>query len=225
MVVEDAGAGVEIVGFAVVCYFPVGGGLGDAVGAAGPEGGGFVGGDRPGIAKAFTGSGVVEAHGLFGEADGFEEIEGAGGDAFEGFDGLLKGEADGALACEVVEFVGLDFGQDLEDAAEVVEGHGFELNSIANAEALKVAECGHLAIAGGAMDLVAFVEEQAGEVGSVLAGDAADEGGFLGTISMKEGSANGAVWYGGCHRSLFSWGAIGFSLGCPGESGSKGRGE
>lgn len=45
------------------------------------------------------------ANGPVEEADGLQQVEGAGGDALQGRDGLLEGQADGALAGEVVDLV------------------------------------------------------------------------------------------------------------------------
>ena len=110
VVEEDAGAGVEAVGFAVVFDYPVAVEFGDAVGGAGVEGGGFVlWAARVGdFAVELGGGGLVEAAFVFQQADGFEDAEGAEGVDLAGVFGELEGDFDMALGAEVVDFAGFD---------------------------------------------------------------------------------------------------------------------
>jgi len=45
----------------------------------------------PGISEALTGTGVVETNIPIEEADALKQVEGADGDAFQGFHRLLEG--------------------------------------------------------------------------------------------------------------------------------------
>ena len=89
VVEEDAGACVETEAFAIVDGHPVGVELGDAVGAAGVEGGALA---LPGLldeAEHLGGAGLVDAGLGAGDADGFEEVAGAEGGDGTGEEGLL----------------------------------------------------------------------------------------------------------------------------------------
>ncbi len=172
MIEEDATTGEQPVGLAVIGDLPVGGGLGDCIGAAGAEGG-VLGSRHPtGVAKTFAGAGVVEPDGTIQEADGLQEIEGTGRDALQGFHGLLKREADGGLAGQVVDLVRRYPGQRLQGAAEVGEDHGRHRHPRADAEPVQVAEVRGLGIAGGSHHPVALVEQEPRQIGAVLTGDA-----------------------------------------------------
>ena len=182
---EDTVAGVEAIGFAVVDGDPVGVELGGGVGAARVEGGGFLLGDFLDEAVEFGGAGLVEAGFLFQteNADGFEQAQGADGVDIGGVFGAFEADGDVALGAEVVDFVGLDLLDDADEVAGVGEIAVVQLEpSLGDVgvlvdviDALGVEQRG---AALDAVDNVAFFEEEFGEVGAILAGDASDEGDF-----------------------------------------------
>lgn len=94
MVEENAGEGEEVVGFAVVDRDEVAVDLGDAVGAAGVEGGGFGLGHFEYLAEHFGGGGLVEAGLGAHHPHGFEQFGDAEGGEFAGQDGLVPGGGD-----------------------------------------------------------------------------------------------------------------------------------
>lgn len=187
MVEQDAVAGVEAVGFAVVDGDPVGVHLGDGIRAARVEGRGFLLRDFLDQAVEFGGGSLVEAGFLFQakEADGFEQAQGANG---VDIGGVFRGfEADGhvRLGAEVVDLVRLHFLQDAGEVGGVGEIAVVELEAgvvdvrvfVDVIDALGVEQ------GGAALDAVHFVtlfEQEFGKVGAVLAGNAGDEGGFFG---------------------------------------------
>jgi hypothetical protein len=83
--------------------------------------------------------------------------------------GCSNESPDGALPGKVVHLVRLDLAQRLDHAAEIVEAHRFDGDAIADAEPCQVRERLHLRIAGAAEYGVALVEQQAREIGAVLA--------------------------------------------------------
>ena len=173
VVEEDAGEGEEVVAFAVVDGDEVAVNFGDAVGAAGVEGGGLGLGGLDDFAEHFGGGGLVE-FGVGGDhAHGFEELGDAEGGEFAGEDGLGPGGGHEAHGGEVVDFVGLDVFEDF-DEGELVEEVGLEQVDLVFevADALEGFGAGAADHAG---DLVAFGEQPFGEIGAVLSGDAGDE--------------------------------------------------
>jgi hypothetical protein len=121
VVEQDAVAGVDAVGLAVVDGDPVGVELGDGVGAARVEGGGFLLRDFLHQAVEFGGAGLVEAGLLFQaeDADGFEHAQGADAVGVGGVFGLFEADGDVALRGEVVDFVGLHLLDDADQAGRV----------------------------------------------------------------------------------------------------------
>ena len=177
------------VGLAVTDGSPVGAELGDGVGAARVEGRAFLLRRFLHQAVKFGGAGLVEAALLFQteDADGFEYAQGANavGVGVGGVFGLFKAYRDAALGGEVVDFVGLHLLDDADEAAGIGEVAvvqdelpiGLMRILIEVIDAVGVEE---RRAALDAVDLVAFVEEELGEVGAVLAGDAGDQGDFVG---------------------------------------------
>ena len=123
VVEEDAVAGVHAVGLAVVHSDPVGVELGNGVGTARVEGGGFLLRGFLHQAVEFGGAGLVEAGFLLEaeDADGFEDAQGTEGVGVGGVFGLFEADGDVALGGEVVDFVGLDLLDDAHEAGTV--GH------------------------------------------------------------------------------------------------------
>ena len=109
MVEKYAVAGVDAVGLAVIHGDPVGIELGDRVGAARVEGGGFLLRGFLYQAVEFGGAGLVETGFLFQA----EDAKGAEGIGVGGVLGLLEAERDMALRGEVVDFIRLGL---LDDA-------------------------------------------------------------------------------------------------------------
>lgn len=114
-------------------------------------------------------------------SEGFEEAEGASCNNVGGVIGDLEGDGDVRLGGEIVDLVGAD---GVEPAAEgggvgeigVVELHE-SLVSVVRVDVDVVDPLG-VEVGGAAdeaVDLVAFLEEEFGEIGAVLAGDAGDE--------------------------------------------------
>jgi len=180
---EDAVAGVEAVGFAVIDGDPIGVDLGAGVGAAGVEGGDFGLGHFADSAEHFAGGGLVEAGLDAGFADGLEQADGAGGGDVGGIFRAVETDADVALGGEVVDFLRLDSSDQAGEGAGVAQvavvkfewGIGDMGIGVDGLEATGVEGAG---TADDSVDFVAFCQEEFGEVGAVLAGDAGDEGFF-----------------------------------------------
>ena len=192
VVEEDAVAGVDTVGLAVVDADPVGVHLGDGVGAAGIEGGCFPLGDLLDEAIEFAGGGLVELGFLFEaeDADGFEEAEGAEGVGVGGVLGLFEGDLDVGLCAEVVDLVGLDLLDDVDEGrrvgqvAVVEDEFGVRVVRVF----VEMVDAGGVEEGGAALDavdFVAFAEEEFGEIGAVLAGDSGDKG-FLQRCCLRK---------------------------------------
>ena len=181
MVEEDAVAGEHAVALAVVDGLPVAVDLGAGVGAAGIEGGRFGLRRLDDLAVHFAAGGLVEADGQAGVADGLEQVHGSEGVDGDGVDGLIEADADVGLGAEVVDFVGLDAGEDfaeagaIDEVAVVEEEAGVGIVAVA-IEVIDAVGVERAAAADDAVDLVALVEQKFGQVGAVLAGDAGDEG-------------------------------------------------
>ena len=123
MVEKDAVAGVDAISLAVVDGDPVGVELGNGVGAARVEGGGFLLGDFLDETEEFRGAGLVEAGFLFQvkNADGLQDAQGAQRVGVGGVFGLFKADGDVTLRGEVVDFVRLGLLDDADEAGAV--GH------------------------------------------------------------------------------------------------------
>ena len=185
MVEEDAVAGIEPVGFAVVDGDPIAVEFGDGVGTARVEGGGFFLRGFLNETVEFGGAGLVEAGFLFEakDADGFEDAQrtnpvGVGG-VFGGF------EADSHMAHrrQIVDFIRL---HQLDDADEiggigqiaVVQDEVAVIDVRILIEVIDAVGVEEGAAALDAMDDIALPEQEFGKVGAVLAGNAGDESFF-----------------------------------------------
>ena len=199
---EDAVAGIHAVGLAVVDGDPVGVELGDAVGAAGIEGGGFLLGDLLDEAVELGGGGLVDA-GFGGEAEdanSLEDAEGAEGVGIGGVFRSLEGDSDVTLGAEVVDLVGLDLLNDADQVGRIGEiavvedeaGQGaadVDLMGVL----VEVIDAIGVEAAGAAldaMDAIALLQQEFGEVGAVLAGDACDQSCFV--YWLGDGSPQGS---------------------------------
>ena len=109
MVEEDARAGEQAVGLAVVDRLPVAVELGAGVRAAGVEGG-RQRLRRRGRAEHLGAGGLVEPHRLAAVElpDGLQQAQGAQADDVGGVERLVERDADVALGPEVVDLVGPD---------------------------------------------------------------------------------------------------------------------
>lgn len=107
------------------------------------------------VAKAFARTRIIEPDGLADEPDTFEEIEGADGNAFQCFHRLLKRKGDRGLTSEIVDFVRLDLGQDLQNTAKIVHGQAFQTNLVLDPESLQIPDRRHLSVSGRPTNLVA----------------------------------------------------------------------
>ena len=181
VVEEDAVAAEHAVGVAVLLDNPEAVLLGDGVGAEGVEGGVLVLGYFLDLAVELGGGGLVDLAAI-GEAylaDGLDDAEDANGINIGGELGGVKADLHVALGGEVVDLRGAHVGDDADD------GHGVAEVGVVEVEVGTPLEVGDaLAVIDGgsaddAVDVVAFVEEEFGEVGAVLARDARDEGNVL----------------------------------------------
>lgn len=136
-------------------------------------------------------------------ADGLEEAESAGGDDVSSVIGDLERNGDVRLGGEVVDLVG---GEGVDPTAKrrrigevgVVELHA-GLVGVVGVDVDVVDPLG-VEIGGPsdqAVDVVAFVEEEFGEVGAVLAGDAGDERDLAGLQRIRGGAVGGGSGSGG----------------------------
>jgi len=199
VVEQDAVAGVHSVGFAVVDGDPVGVDLGRAVGAARVEGGGFLLRNFPHLAKHFAGGRLVEA-GLplqAQDAEAFQNAQRTEGVGIGGVFGFFEGDGDVTLCGEVIDFVGLDLLQDADQAGGVGQVAMMEDEPAVGLVRVLVEVVDPLGVEQGgaafnAVDDVALVQQELGEIRAVLAGDAGDECGFVhGSISLSVGFAFG----------------------------------
>jgi len=181
VVEEDAVATEHTVGVAVLLDDPEAVLLGDGVGAEGVEGGVLVLRDFLDLAVELGGGGLVDLAAI-GEAylaDGLDDAEDADGIDIGGELGGVEADLHVALGGEVVNLRGAHVGDDADN------GHGVAEVGIVEVEVGAALEVGDaLAVIDGgaaddAVDVVAFVKEEFGEVGAVLARDARDEGNVL----------------------------------------------
>ncbi len=185
VVEQDAVAGVEAVGFAVVDNDPIAVHLGYGIRTARVEGGGFLLGDFLYQAVELAGAGLVEACFLFQteDANGFEQAQHTQGVGVGGVFGLFEADGDVALGGEVVYLVGLNLLDDADEAGAIghvtmVEEEAYFFLVAVFVEMVDAVGVEKAGAALDAVDDVAFVEEEFGEVGAVLTGDASDEGDF-----------------------------------------------
>ena len=195
MVEQDAVAGVHAVGFAVVDRDPVGVELGHGVGAARVKRRGFFLRGFLHQAVKFGGAGLVEAGFLLQpeDANGFQNAQCAHAVDVGGVFGALKADRHMGLSAEVVDFVWLRFLNDAGQVAAVAQVAVVQLEAgvvhmqvlVEVVYALSVERTGP---AFDTVDCVAFVQQEFGQVRTVLAGDASDECGFGGGYGANSGS-------------------------------------
>ena len=185
VVEQDAVAGIHPVRLAVVDGDPVGVELGHRVGAPRIEGGGLLLRDLLHQAVELGGGRLVETGFLFQaqDADRLEDAQRAEGVGVGGVFGFLEGNGDVALRGEVVDLVGLHLLDDADQARRIGEVAVVQDEAavllvrilVQVVDAIGVEQRG---AALDAVDFVALVQQEFGEVGAVLAGDAGDEGFF-----------------------------------------------
>ena len=199
VVEEDAVAAEHAVGVAVLLDDPEAVLLGDGVGAEGVEGGVLVLRDFLDLAVELGGGGLVDlaAAGEAYLADGLDDAEDADGIDVGGELGGVEADLHMALGGEVVDLRGAHVGDDADN------GHGVAEVGVVKVEMGAALEVGDaLAVIDGgaaddAVDVVAFVEEEFGEVGTVLAGHTRDEGNVLFAHKIRYWCYSG--WQASCH--------------------------
>ena len=181
MVEEDAVAAEHAVGVAVLLDDPEAVLLGDGVRAEGVEGGVLVLRHFLDLAVELGGGGLVDLAAI-GEAhlaDGLDDAEHADGIDIGGELGGVEADLHVALGGEVVDLRGAHVGDDADNGHRVAEVGVVEVEvgaALEVGDALAVIDGG---AADNAVDVIAFVEEEFGEVGAVLASHARDEGNVL----------------------------------------------
>ena len=183
VVEQDAVDGEQPVGLAVVDGLPMGVDLGAGVGAARMKRRGLALRSLGDLAEHLGGPGLIEAHlavvPLVVIADRLEQSERAQPDHVGGVLRLVEGDPDVRLRRQIVDFVGpglLDYPSQPGAVAEVAV---MKLKPLAGLEALAEmidpprGEAG--SAAHDAVDLVALVQEQFGDIRAVLTGDTSDQ--------------------------------------------------
>ena len=133
------------------------------------------------LAEHFGGAGLVVADLGVDEAHGFEQVQRADASDVGGGGGLLEADTDKALRSQVVDFSRLDFLHQRNSGAQVSEivFNQMQVGVVHDAQLLHAPEVDRAGTAISAMDGVAFVKQQLGQVGAVLSGHAGDQGSFL----------------------------------------------
>ncbi len=185
VVEEDAVAGEEAVAFPVVDHLVVGIDLGTGVGAAGLEAGALALAGL-GTAEHLGAAGLVEANllpaVLHVAADGLQQPDDPHAHHVHGVLGLIEAHADMALGAQVVDLVRLDLIQQIAEGPRVGEVTVVEVEAgigglpdMQMVDAIRVEQAG---TAHDAVDLVPLGQQELGEVASILAGDARNQGRF-----------------------------------------------
>ena len=180
VVEEDAVAGKDVVGFAVLDGHVMGEDLGDSVGAARVEGCPLGLGDFLDEAEHLGGSGLVELDGVIGPVQGFEDAKVPHGDGIGGVFGHLKGDGDVALGAEVVDLIrfdAVDHAGEAHRVGEIAEVQGQRQGLLVGiaVDVLDAAGIETARTTDDAVDLVALGEKEFREVGAVLPRDSADQ--------------------------------------------------
>jgi len=180
---ENAAGGVQIVGLTVVHGEPVGIHLGAAVGRARPERSFFGLGNFLHLAEHLGGRGLVvtDFFNQTGFANGFEDALRTETDDVAGVFRNIEGNAHMGLGTEVVNFVGLELIKQLHHLHGVgqIAVVKKEAHTVHMRIAVKVIDTAGIEGRGATdntVDFVTFGEEQLGEIGTVLSGDASDQG-------------------------------------------------
>ena len=179
---EDAVAGVHAVGLAVVHRDPVAVHLGGAVRAAWVEGRGLALRHLLHLPEHLAGGGLVEA-GALGDAEDahrLEQAERAEGVAVGRVLRRLEADLHVALGGEVVDLVRLGLLHDADEVGGVGEVAVVHEEAAAGHVRIRVEVVDAVGVEGAgaaldAVDGVALAEQELGQVGAVLAGDAGDE--------------------------------------------------
>ncbi len=178
---ENARHGEHVVALAVVDREVVAIHLGAGIRAAGVEFG-VLGLGWVGRAEHLRARRLVEADRGIDEADRFEEAGDAGAGDVGGRFGGAEADADVALGGEVVDLGGADLADEGDERARFAEVAELEVEvgpqvvADGGADLVEAPGVDGGGAAGHAVDFVALVEEELGEVGAVLARDAGDEG-------------------------------------------------
>jgi len=183
MVEEDAIAGVEVVGFAVVHDRPVGEDLGAGIGASGPERRGLLLGNFLHQSKHLAGTGLVKAWLNAYVPDGFQQADAAGASDIRRVFSRIKAHADMALGGKIIHFVWLHLGNQPDQAAAVGQVPVVQVQMIkgkvgASLDSIQTRAVSAALAANDAVNFVAFPEEQLGQIRTVLTADASDESAF-----------------------------------------------
>ena len=185
MVEQDAVAGINAIGFAVVDRDPVGVHLGHRIRTSGVERGGFLLRSFLHQTVEFGRRGLVETGLLlqFQDADGLQNAQTTQGINVRRVFGALKADRHMGLGAQVVDFIGLRFLNDANQVAGVGEVAvvQFEIGIIYVRVLVDVIHPLRVERAGAALDAVhdvAFFQQKFGQVRAVLARDAGDERGF-----------------------------------------------
>src|SRR5207248_6752861 len=175
---QDAAGGVHAEAFAIVDGAPVGVELGYAVGAARVKRRLFVLDGLLDLAEHLAGRGLVVARLGIGEADGFEQVDGAESGDVAGEHGLHPGGGDEALRAEVVDLVHREVREAANERRLVGEVAFDVLDIVVDAEVAEAPRCVGRAPCQQSVNFVALLEEELGKIGSVLSGDAGNECSF-----------------------------------------------
>jgi hypothetical protein len=178
VVEEDPVAGVDAVGLAVVHRDPVGVQLGHRVGAARIEGGGLPLRDLLDQSEQFGGRGLVEARLLLqaAGADRLQQAERPDAVDVGGVLGLLEAHRHMAHRAQVVDLVGLDLLDQSDDVRAVGQVAEMRLEPRVLVDPVDAAGVERAGPALQTVDEVALLQQQFCQIGSVLSGDAGDEG-------------------------------------------------
>lgn len=183
--------GKEAVGFPVINRHPVGENLGRRISAAGVKGREFGLWYFLCLAEHLGARGLVELAGDAGFAQGLQDAHGPDGGDVGGVFGDIEANADVALRAEMIDLVGLQTVEELDQVRGIAQVAVVKEKTYAGE--MGVAE--EMVDARGverarppddSVDFVAFGEEQFGEVRAVLAGDAGDEGFFHGSLVLLD---------------------------------------
>lgn len=147
--------------------------LGYAVGAARMERGQFGLGDLLDHAEHLRGGSLVKTDARIYGADSFQHAGDADGREFRGQHRLVPGGGDKAHGGHVVYFVGLDLSDDLADGILVQQVCLADLDAVL--DMLDAVEFLHAGTADHAVDLISLLQQEIGEIGTVLTGDAGDQ--------------------------------------------------
>ena len=175
MVEEDAIAGIDAIGFAVVNRDPVGVHLGHGVRAARVKGGGFLLGGFLHQTIQLGGGGLVET-GLFfqtKDTNGFQNTQRADTVGIGGVFGLLKTHRNVALGGQVVDFVRLHLLDDTDQAGGIGQIPMMQNELAIRFMGILIQVVNPVGIekrraALDAMDFIAFFKQQFGQIGPVL---------------------------------------------------------